>query len=150
MAAIAIIAPLLTLARYPFASGLIVFAGIIALFMTISVRRRRFDLLAWLIITYPALPLLTLYLQWGLIRMDLARRASPLFDGLIGLSDTGGYLCLLAYVACISLVVSSRVHNTSGLKRAAKRVVFIMPPVWACLFAFAIWDPYGMLGYFFH
>jgi hypothetical protein len=150
MAVIAIIAPLLALTRDPFAFGLIVFAGLIAVFVTISVRRRRYELIAWLIITYPALPLLTLYLQWELGRMNLAPRSSRLFDGLIGLSDTGGYLCLIAYVACIALVASRRLCNAPSLKRAAKQLVFIMPPTWACLFAFAIWDPFGMLAYFFH
>jgi hypothetical protein len=150
MAVIAIMAPLLALARYPFTFGLFLPAGLIAVFVAISVRRRRYDLIARLIIAYPALPLLTLYLQWGLNRMDLASRSSRLFDGLIGLSDTFGYICLLAYVACIALVASRRMRNAPSLKWAAKQVVFIMTPTWACLFAFAIWDPFGMLGYFFH
>jgi hypothetical protein len=148
MAVIAIIAPLLALARCPFAFGLFIRPALVALFIALSVRRRRFDLIAWLIIAYPGLFLLILHLQRWLIRIGLARRSSPLFEGLIGLSDTGGCLCLLAYVACVSIVAAKRARDQM-LRPAAKRVVFLMPPAWVGLLAFAIWDPFGVLGYFF-
>ena len=147
MAVIAIAAPLLALTRYPFAFGLVSYGGSIALVVWLSARRRRYDLIAWLMIFYPLLPLLVLYLNWGLAIRKIVRRSTPLFDGLIGLSDICGYLCLLAYVGCVSILASGWGEPT--LRRPARLVVIFMPVAWIALFVFAIWDPFGMLGYFF-
>jgi hypothetical protein len=143
----AILAPLLALARYPFAFGLIAYGGSIALLVGLSIWRRRYDLVAWLLIIYPVLPLLVLYLNWGLAIRKIVRRSSPLFDGLIGLSDVCGCLGLLAYAGCVSILASG--WGQPALRRAAKRVVIFMPIAWIALFVFLIWDPFGMLGYFF-
>jgi hypothetical protein len=147
MVVIALLAPLLTLARYPFALGLVAYGGSIALFVGLSIRRRRYDLVAWLLIFYPVLPLLVLYLQWVLGKYRLASRSTPLFGGLIGLSDTCGYLCLLAYLGCVSILVRGR--DRPELRREAWRVIIFMPLAWIALFVFAVWDPFGVLGYFF-
>jgi hypothetical protein len=89
------------------------------------------------------------YINWGLAIRKIVGRSIPLFDGLIGLSDTCGYLCLLAYVGCVSILVRGRGRDWPPLKRAAWRVIIFMPIAWIALFIFAIWDPFGMLGYFF-
>jgi hypothetical protein len=152
MAVIAVLAPLLALSRYPFYFGLFLPVGLIALFVTLSIRRRRYDWVAWLIIAYPLIPLLTLYLHGGLIQQKLSRRSSPFFEGLIGLSDVCALLFLLAYVACVSLVAgvaAELVRDNPTLKRAAWRVVILMPISWVVLFVVAVWDPFGMLGHFF-
>jgi hypothetical protein len=149
MVVIACLAPLLALARYPFVLGLVAFVGTIALFVALSIRRRRYDLVAWLLILYPVLPLLTLYLHWSLAIRKIVRRSTPLFDGLIGLSDACGYLCILAYFGCIAIVAGPWGRDVPEIKRAAKWVVFVTPVTWVALFAFAIWDPFGTLGYFF-
>jgi hypothetical protein len=149
MVVIAVAAPLLALTRYPFVFGLIAYGGSVALFVGLSIRRHRYDLIAWLLIFYPALPLLVLYINWGLAIRKIVGRSIPLFDGLIGLSDTCGYLCLLAYVGCVSILVRGRGRDWPPLKRAAWRVIIFMPIAWIALFIFAIWDPFGMLGYFF-
>ncbi len=139
--------PLFVLARYPFVLGLVAFPGTIALFVTLSIRRRRYDLVAWLLILYPLLPLLTLYIHWNLAIRKIVRRSTPLFDGLIGLSDACGYFCILAYFGCI--VIVARSWGGPEMRRAAKWVAFVMPVTWVVLFVFTIWDPFGMLGYFF-
>jgi hypothetical protein len=104
MALTAMAAPLLALTRYPFALGLVAYGGTIALFVGLNIRRRRYDLVAWLLVFYPVLPLAVLYLHWGLATRRIVRRSTPLFDGLIGLSDLCGLLCLLAYVGCVSIL----------------------------------------------
>jgi hypothetical protein len=147
MAIIAGVAPLLALTRYPFVLGLVTFGGTIALFVTLSIRRGRYDLVAWLLILYPLLPLLTLYTHWSLAIRKIVRRSTPLFDGLIGLSDVCGYLCLVAYFGCV--VIIARSLGGPAIRRAAKWVAFVMPVAWAGLFVFSIWDPFGMLDYFF-
>ncbi len=48
MVVIAGLAPLLALARYPFAFGLVAFPGSIIVFVALCIRRRRYDLVAWL------------------------------------------------------------------------------------------------------
>ena len=145
----AMMAPLLALARYPFAFGLVAYGGSIALLVGLSIRRGRYDPIAWLLILYPALPLLILYIHWSLATRKIVRRSTPLFDGLVGLSDVFGYLCLLAYVGCVSILASGRGRERPALGRAARRVVIFMPIAWFALFVFAIGDPFGMLGYFF-
>jgi hypothetical protein len=149
MVIIAGLSPLLALARYPFVLGLVAFGGSIALFVALSIRHRRFDLIAWLLILYPVLPLLTLYAHWSLAIRKIVRRSTPLFDGLIGLSDVCGYLCIFAYFGCIAIVGGFWMREVPEIRRAAKWVVFVMPFTWIALFVFAIWDPFGMLGYYF-
>jgi hypothetical protein len=154
MIVIAILAPLLALSRYPFAFGLVVTIGLIALFVADSIRRGRFERVAWLLCGYPLLPLLTLYLQWGLITRRLIRRSTTtVLDGIFAVSDIGGFLCLLAYVGCVSLAAgaaSGRARDTPGLRRAAWLVVILLPLSWVGLFAFAMWDPFGALSRLFH
>jgi hypothetical protein len=147
MVIIACIAPLLALARYPFAFGLFTYAGSVALFVTLSIRHHRYDLVAWLLILYPALPLLIMYVHWNLAIRHIVRRSTPLSDGLIGLSDVGGYLSILAYFGCVMIV--GRSLGSPEMRKAAKRVVIFLPITWAALFVFTMWDPFGMLGYFF-
>jgi hypothetical protein len=149
MVVIAGLAPLLALARYPFVFGLVAFVGSIILFVALCIRRRRYDLVAWLLILYPVLPLLVLYTHWSLAIRKIIRRSTPLFDGLIGLSDACAYFCIVAYFGCIAIVVGRWAQKAPEIRRAAKWVVFVMPVTWIALFAFAIWDPFGMLGYFF-
>jgi hypothetical protein len=149
MVIIAGLAPLLALARYPFAFGLVAFAGTIALFVALCVRRRRYDLVAWFLIFYPVLPLLVLYIHWSLAIRKIVSRGSPLFEGLIGLSDTVLYLCIFAYFGCVVIVARRRGQKPPEMRRAAKCVVFALPVMWIALFVFTIWDPFGMLGYFF-
>ena len=76
MVLIAGLAPLLALARYPSAFGLVAFAGSIVLFVALCIRRRRYDLVAWLLILYPVLPLLVLYTHWNLAIRRIVRRSS--------------------------------------------------------------------------
>ncbi len=147
MAIIAGLAPLLALARYPFALGLFTFVGSISVFVTLSILRRRYDLVAWLLILYPALPLLVLFLHWNLATRKIVRRSTPFFDGLIGLSDFFGFLGIIAYFACIIIIVRSR--SAPAIRRAARCVVYFVPITWTALFALAIWDPFGILAYFF-
>jgi hypothetical protein len=149
MVVIAGLAPLLALARYPFILGLVAFGGTIALFVALCIRRRRYDLVAWLLILYPALPLLTLHIHSSLAIRKIVRRSAPLFEGLFGLSDVCGYFCILAYFGCLVIVAGRWGREVPELKRAAKWVVFLMPVTWVALFAFAMWDPFGVLGYFF-
>jgi hypothetical protein len=149
MVIIAILAPLLALTRYPFAFGMVAYAGVIASFVGLSIWRRRYDLIAWLLIFYPVLPLLVIYLHWSLATRRIVRRSTPLLDGLFGLSDTGGYLCLLSYLGCVSILASGWSRDRPELRRAAWRVIILMPIAWIALFVFAISDPFGMLGYFF-
>jgi hypothetical protein len=149
MVVIAGLAPLFALARYPFAFGLVAFAGTIATFVALSVRRRRYDLVAWLLIFYPALPLSVLYIHWSLASRKIVGRGSPLFEGLIGLSDTLGYLCIFAYFWCVMIVARRWGRPAPEMHRSAKCVVLMLPVTWVALFGLTIWDPFGMLGYFF-
>jgi hypothetical protein len=110
-------------------------------------RESKQSLVAWLLILYPLLPLLTLYIHWNLAVRKIVGRSTPLFDGLIGLSDVCGYSCILAYFGCI--VIVTRSSGVPEMRRAAKWVAFVMPVTWVVLFVFTIWDPFGMLGYFF-
>ena len=149
MVVIAGLAPLLALARYPFVFGLVAFVGSIALFVALCIWRRRYDLVAWLLVFYPVLPLLTLYVHWNLAIRKIVRRSTPLFDGLIGLSDVCAYLCIVAYFGCVVMVTRPWGRKVPEIRSAAKWVVFLMPVTWAAMFVFAIWDPSGMLDYFF-
>jgi hypothetical protein len=149
MVVIAGLAPLLALARYPFVLGLVAYVGTIALFVALCIRRRRYDLVAWLLILYPVLPLVTLYLHWSLAIRKIVGRSTPLFDGLIGLSDVCGYFCIFAYFGCIVVVTRPWGREVPEIRRAAKWVVFVMPVTWVALFVFTIRDPFGMLDYFF-
>ncbi len=58
-------------------------------------------------------------------------------------------LCLLAYLANIILMATGAYRNTPERKRAAWRVILVMPLSWAGLLALTLWDPFGMLNYFF-
>jgi hypothetical protein len=147
MVIIAALAPLLALTRYPFALGLFTYAGSIALFVTLSIRRRCYNLVAWLLILYPVIPLLVMYIHWLLATRRIVRRSTPLFDGLLGFSDIIGVFCIIAYFACV--VIATRSGGVPELKRAAKWVVFVMPLSWTALVAFVIIDPLGMIAYFF-
>lgn len=144
MVGIACLAPLLALARHPFAFGFVVTAGAILLFVGVSYRRRRYHRIAWLVCLYPALPLVNLYLSWALLRLRYVRRSSMgLLDGMFGVSDIGAYLCLMAYVGCVSILIRGA---DPALGRAAKRVVLLMPVTWAAFLAFSFWDPFGVLS----
>ena len=152
MVVILILAPLLALSRFPFAFGLVVTIALIALFVVDSVRRLRFGRIAWLLCGYPLLPLALLYLQYGLLIRKVIRRSSvTVLDGAFAFSDIGGFLCLIAYVGCVSIVAGSLASQSfPELKRAAWRVVRLMPLAWVALFAFALWDPFGALARLFH
>jgi vacuolar-type H+-ATPase subunit I/STV1 len=153
MAVIAILAPLLALARYPFALGFAVASGLIALFVGHSLRGRHYGRVAGLIDNrLPFLPLLLLYLTWGVITLRYARRSSVGFlDGIFGISDIGAMVCLVAYVGCVSIWLGGlKRQDAPELRRAAKRVVLLMPPAWVGFFAFTLWDPFGALGFLFH
>jgi hypothetical protein len=152
MAVIAILAPLLALARYPFVFGFALAIGLIALFVGHSIRGRHYGRIAGLMIGYPLLPLLMLYLTWGVITLRYARRSSVGFlDGMFGVSDIGALVCLMAYVGCVSIWLGGlKRHDAPELRRAAKWAVLLMPASWIVLFAFTLWDPFGALGYIFH
>jgi hypothetical protein len=149
MIVIAGLAPLIALTRYPLAFGLFAHVVVFALFVGLSIWRRRYDLIAWFLIFYPALPLLVFYVHWNLAIRSIVSRSNPVFDGLIGLSDVFGYLCLLAYVGCVSILAGGLGRERPEFRRAVWRVIILMPIAWIALFVFAIWDPLGFLGYFF-
>jgi hypothetical protein len=72
-------------------------------------------------------------------------------DGMFGISDIGAMVCLVAYVGCVSIWLGGlKRQDAPELRRAAKRVVLLMPPAWVGFFAFALWDPFGALGFLFH
>ena len=151
MAVIAAVSVPLAFARYDFPFGFFVTVGLFALFVVDCVRRRAYGRIALLICAYPAYPLLLFHLEWFLRTRKIARRSSlGILDGAIGFSDIGAYLCLMAYVACVSLAagwLARRIQGEPELKRAAKRVALIMPFSWAAFLALAIFDPFGALGY---
>jgi hypothetical protein len=147
MVIIAALAPLLALTRYPFALGLFAYAGSIALFVTLSIRRRCYNLVAWLLILYPVIPLLIMSIHWLLAMRRIVRRSTPLFDGLLGFSDIIGVFCIIAYFACV--VIATRSWGAPEFRRAAKWVAVVMPFTWAALVVFVIIDPLGMIAYFF-
>jgi hypothetical protein len=147
MVIIALLAPLLALTRYPFVFGLVAFVGSIALFVGLSLRRQRYDLIAWLLVFYPVLPLLILHVHWRLAIRKIVSRADPLFGGLIGLSDIGGFLGLFAYMGCVAILARALGKDRPKLRRAAWLVVILMPIAWSALFVFAIRDPFGCLQY---
>ena len=95
---------------------------------------------------YPALPLLVLFLHWNLATRKIVRRSTPFFDGLIGLSDFCGFLGVIAYFACIIIVVRSR--SAPAIRRAARCVVYFVPITWTALVSSAIWDPFRDFGVF--
>lgn len=141
---IACLAPLLALARYPFAFGFVITAGAIALFVGINYRSRQYHRVAWLLCLYPAIPLANLYLSWWLLRMRYVRRSSiGLLDGMLGISDIGAMICLMAYVGCIAILFGG---SDPALRREAKRVCLLMPVTWAAFLGFCLWDPLGVLG----
>ena len=150
MIVIAILAPLL--ARYPFAFGFVGSIGLFALFVGHGLRTRRCGRIAGLMIGYPLVPLLILHLMWAVITLRFARKSSVGFlDGMFGISDIGAMVCLLAYVGCIAIRLGGlERQDAPEIRRAAKQVVLLLPPAWVGLFAFALWDPSGALGYFFH
>jgi hypothetical protein len=141
MVVIAALAPIRALARYPIVLGLVTLVGTIALLVALSIRGRRYDLVAWLLILYPLVPLLTLYLHSSLATGKIVSRSTPFFDGLIGLSDVCGLLYLLAHFGCVVVLTHPWRGELSEVRRAAKWLVFVMPPTWGALIRLRRWGP---------
>lgn len=145
MILVAILAPLLALARFPVVLGFVSASGSIAVFVAHSIRRRHFDRIAWLVCAFPAVPLLTIHLASWLLRKRMIRRSSMgVLDGVLGISDIGAVLCLLVFLASLILLVGGR--GGRALRRAAWQLVLILPLAWSSFVALAIWDPFGALN----
>ena len=107
----------------------------------------RYGQIAGLIIGYPLVPLLILYITWGVIKLRYARRSSVGFlDGMFAVMhrrpDSSRRLCGVRF----RLARRMERDDIPELRRAAKRVVLLMPPTWLGLFAFALWDPFVCLS----
>ncbi|MFO0958341.1 MAG: hypothetical protein U0800_13080 [Isosphaeraceae bacterium] len=147
MAVVAIVAALCTLARIPFAFGLVVPAGVILAAVADGIRRKHYARVAWIACLLPALPIATLYIHWALAGLGLARRYSAMSEGVLGASEILVMFGLLAYVGIVGLAI--RGGEDPYLRRASRWAAFLMPPTWFALLGFLLWDPFGMMDYFF-
>ena len=156
MVVIALMAPFLALARYPFAFGFATTIGLFGSFVTWSARRRKYDRIVWLICAYPLFPWTLLHLLWILPRHKLIARSSlGLLDGMFAFSDIGVLLGLGAYLATLVLLVSGAFgkadqESDQPFRKAARGLLFLMPPIWLALLTLTIVDPFGALASLFH